>query len=66
MCAVLSHVRLFVNPWTVAHLAPLPMGFPRQEYWSRVSFPPPENLSNTGIELASLVSLHTGKQILDH
>ena len=29
---VLSHVRLFANPWTVGHQAPLPMGFSRQEY----------------------------------
>ena len=28
----LSHVRLFVTPWTVAHQAPLPMEFSRQEY----------------------------------
>ena len=30
----LSHVRLFVTPWTVAHQAPLSMGFSRQEYGS--------------------------------
>ena len=30
----LSHVQLFLTPWAVAHQAPLPMGFPRQEYWS--------------------------------
>ena len=30
----LSHVQLFTTPWTVAHQAPLPMGFSRQEYWS--------------------------------
>ena len=29
---VLSHVRLFATLWTVAHQAPLSMGFPRQEY----------------------------------
>ena len=28
----LSCIRLFVNPWTVAHQPPLPMGFPREEY----------------------------------
>ena len=28
----LSHVRLFVTPWTAAHQAPLSMGFSRQEY----------------------------------
>ena len=34
-CAwLLSHVRLFVTPWTVAHHAPLSMEFSRQEYWS--------------------------------
>ena len=31
---VLSHVQLFVTPWTVAHQALLSMGFLRQEYWS--------------------------------
>ena len=30
----LSHVRLLATPWTVAHQAPPPMGFSRQEYWS--------------------------------
>ena len=29
------------DPWTVAHQAPLSMGFSRQEYWSRLAFPPP-------------------------
>ena len=32
---MLSHVRLFVTPWTVTHQAPLSMEFSRQEYWSR-------------------------------
>ena len=35
-----SHVRLFVTPWTVAHQAPLSMGFSRQEYWSGLPCPP--------------------------
>ena len=35
---VLSHVRLFETPWTVAHQAPLSMGFVRQEYWSGLPF----------------------------
>ena len=30
----LSHVRLFVTPWTLAYQAPLSLGFSRQEYWS--------------------------------
>ena len=37
-CSVLSHARLFVTPWTVAHQAPPSMGFPRQEYWSGLPF----------------------------
>ena len=31
---LLSHVQLFVTPWTVAYQAPPSMGFSRQEYWS--------------------------------
>ena len=38
------------NPWTVAHQAPLSMGFPRQEYWSGLSFPSPGDLPDPGIE----------------
>ena len=35
MCACTRSVMwLFVTPWTVAHQAPLSVGFPRQEYWS--------------------------------
>ena len=45
----LSHVWLFVTPWTVAHQAPLSMGFPRQEYWSGSPFPTPGNLPDPGI-----------------
>ena len=52
----LSHVRLFVAPWTVAHQAPLSMGFSRQEYWSGVPFPSPGDLPNSGIEPKSPVS----------
>ena len=50
---LLSLVRLFETPYTVARQAPLSMEFPRQEYWSRLPFPPPENLPNAGIETAS-------------
>ena len=39
-----------MTPWTVVHHAPLSMGFPRQEYWSRLPFPPPGDLPNPGIE----------------
>ena len=36
---VLSHVRLFATPWTVALQAPLSIEFPRQEYLSGLPFP---------------------------
>ena len=52
-----SHVSLFATPRTVARKAPLSMGFSRQEYWSRLSFPPPGDLPDPGIELTSLMSL---------
>ena len=51
-------------PWTVAHQAPLTMGFSRQEYWSGLSFLPAGDLPNPRIELRSpalqAVSLPTG------
>ena len=37
-------------PWTVARQTPLSMGFPRQEHWSGLPFPSPEDLPNPGIE----------------
>ena len=46
----LSLVQLCATPWTVAHQAPLSMGFPRQEYWSGLPFPPPEDLPDPGIK----------------
>ena len=54
--AVLSPVGLFGTLWTVACQAPLSMGFPRKEYWSRLPFPPPGDLPNPGIKPMSLAS----------
>ena len=45
----------FGTPWTVAHQAPLSMGFPRQEYWSGLPFPTPGNLPSLRIEPMSLL-----------
>ena len=42
----LSHVQLFATPWTVAYKAPPSMGFSRQEYWSGVPLPSPENVAS--------------------
>ena len=35
--------------WTVAHQAPLSMGFPRQEYWSGLPFPSPGIFPTQGL-----------------
>ena len=51
VCA--SHSVMFVTPWTVAHQAPLSMGFSRQEYWSGLPFPSPGDLPNPGIKPGS-------------
>ena len=39
MLSRFSCVWLFMTPWTVAHQAPLSVGFPRQEYWRNLPFP---------------------------
>ena len=53
---LLSCLRLFVTPWSVARQAPLSVGFSRQEYWNESLCPPPGNLPNPGIEPTTLVS----------
>ena len=57
LCAKsLSRVQLFATLWTVAHQAPLSMGFSCHDYWCGLLFPPPGDLPNTGIEPLSLMS----------
>ena len=51
-----SHVQLFVTLWTVAHQAPLSMGFSRQECWNGLPCPPPGDLPDLGTEPTSLMS----------
>ena len=63
---VLSHVQLFVIPWTVALQAPLSMGFSRQEYWSALPFLPPRALPDPGIKPESLVFLALAGRIKLH
>ena len=46
----LSHVRLFLTLWAVAHQASRSRGFSRHEYWSGLPFPSPGDLSDPGIE----------------
>ena len=56
-CAyLLGHVRLFTPPRTVAHQAPLSIGFSRQDYWSGLPLPPPGELPNLGIKPKSVPS----------
>ena len=50
-----SCVQLFVTVGSVAHQAPLSMGFSKQEYWSGLPHPAPGDLPNTGIKPASLM-----------
>ena len=42
-----------LTPWTVAHQAPLSMGFSRQQYGSGLPLPSPGDLPNTGIKTRS-------------
>ena len=49
-----------VTPWTVAHQAPLSLGFSRQEYWSGLPRPLSGDLLNPGTKLASLMWLRLG------
>ena len=48
-----SSILAWEIPWTVACQAPLLMGFPRQEYWSELPFPSPEDLPDPGIKPVS-------------
>ena len=52
VCQLLSH-EPFATPQTVAHQAPLSMGFSRQEYWSGLPIPSPGDLPDPGIEPGS-------------
>ena len=49
-CSVASGCLTLVTLWTVAHQAPLSMGFLRQEYWTELPFPSPGDLPDLGLE----------------
>ena len=55
-----------VTPWAVAHQAPLPMQFSRQEYWSELLCPPLGNVSNSGIEPQFVYASCIGRWVLYH
>ena len=52
-CPVVKFCPILATPWTVTCQAPLSMGFPRQEYWSGLSFPTPGDLPDPRIEFES-------------
>ena len=54
--AYMHIVASIVSLWTVARQAPLSMGFSRQEYWSGLPVPPPEDLPKPRIKPTSLIS----------
>ena len=62
-CSVVSHS---VTPWTVAYQSPLPMGFPRQEYWGVLPFPSLGDLPHPGIKAMPPVSPCLIRWILYH
>ena len=49
------------DPWTVAHQAPLSMGFSRQEYWNGLLLSSPGDRPDPGVEPASLTSALAGR-----
>ena len=56
-----SHVQLFVTPWTVVHQDPLSMEFSRQEHWSGLPSPFPEDLR---MVLESSISEFESQQVI--
>ena len=56
MLSVFRGVWFFLTPQIVALQPPLSVGFPRQEYWSGLPFPPPGDLPDPGIKPTSLMS----------
>ena len=51
-----SRARLFATLWTVAHQAPLSIGFFGQEHWSGLPCPPSGDLPDPGNEPVSFIS----------
>ena len=52
-CSVTKSCLTLCNPVDWIHQAPLSVGFPRQEYWSGLPFPPPRDIPDPGIKPAS-------------
>ena len=50
VCSLLSCVRLSATPWTLAHQAPLSIGFSRHKYWSGLPFSSLGDLPDPGVK----------------
>ena len=57
MLSYFSCAQLFVTSWSVVHQALLSIGFSKQEYWSRLPCPLPEDLPNPGVKPAGSLPL---------
>ena len=67
LCSVDQTCPLLGTPWTVACQVSLSVGFPRQEYWGGLPFPPPGDLPNPGTEPVSPMSpVLAGRFFTDH
>ena len=65
MLSCFHRVQLFVTVRTVALQAPPSMGFPRQEYWTGLPYPPPRDLPNPEMEPTS-PALQVDSLLLSH
>ena len=63
---LLSCIRPFATPWSIALKSPLFMAFSRQEYWSGWPFPSAGDPPDPGMELISPANLLNCRQILYH
>ena len=61
-----SHCSRFVTPWTVAHQAPLSLGFSRQEYWSGLPFSSPGGSSPPRHQTCIFCISCIGRRVLYH
>lgn len=59
VCVLVTHIPLFVTPWTVDPKAPLTVGSARQEYWGRVPLPSPHAHHAHSESLDLTLNLHT-------
>ena len=64
-CQVTSVMSDSITVWTIAHKAPLSVGFAMQEYWSGLPCPPPGDLPDSGMEPSFLLLLYCRQIIIE-